>query len=188
MPPSAARSMMAADVVSSHCSPKVMVPRQSLETCRPVLPSRTWSMRPTVYGVPSARCRSPGSPVAALLVRVLRGSPLLGFDLPGRRPGGARGPSRGNGSGRRASPWPTPAGRRRPGDAHAVVVGRQRAQRHDHRASDHRVDLGHPHEVEGDDVAEVPQGGQGGLGAADEGSAARRARRRSDPRSRGAPR
>src|SRR5262245_27395868 len=45
MPPGAARSRMAAEVGSSHCSPKVMVPRQRRETDRPVRPRRTWRMR-----------------------------------------------------------------------------------------------------------------------------------------------
>ncbi len=44
MPPSAARSRMATAVLSSDCSPKVIVPRQSLETCRPVRPSLTCSI------------------------------------------------------------------------------------------------------------------------------------------------
>src|ERR1700733_1094042 len=39
MPPSAARSRMATEVGSSHCNPNVIVPRHSLDTCRPVRPS-----------------------------------------------------------------------------------------------------------------------------------------------------
>ena len=39
IPPSAAPSMMALLVALSHCRPKVMVPRQSSETNRPVRPS-----------------------------------------------------------------------------------------------------------------------------------------------------
>ena len=44
IPPSAARSRMATAVGSSRCSPKVIVPRHSLETWRPVRPSRVCSM------------------------------------------------------------------------------------------------------------------------------------------------
>ena len=44
MPPAAARSRMATDVGSSHCRPKVMVPRQSRETRSPVRPRRTCRM------------------------------------------------------------------------------------------------------------------------------------------------
>jgi hypothetical protein len=44
MPALAARSRMATDAGSSHCSPKVIVPRQRRETWRPVRPSRTWRM------------------------------------------------------------------------------------------------------------------------------------------------
>src|SRR6202451_4666785 len=43
MPPSAARSRIARDVGSSHCSPKVIVPRHSRDTWRPVRPSRLCS-------------------------------------------------------------------------------------------------------------------------------------------------
>src|SRR5438552_13491162 len=45
MPPAAARSRMATEVASSHCRPKVMVPRQSRETGSPVRPRRTWRIR-----------------------------------------------------------------------------------------------------------------------------------------------
>src|SRR4029453_17352962 len=44
MPPANARSRMAVDVFSSHCKPNVIVPRQSLETVRPVRPRRMWRM------------------------------------------------------------------------------------------------------------------------------------------------
>src|SRR4029453_11889173 len=53
MPPAAARSRMARDVASSHCSPNVMVPRQRRETERPVRPRRAWRMRGREY--PRAR-------------------------------------------------------------------------------------------------------------------------------------
>src|SRR5438034_11632124 len=45
MPPAAARSRMATEVTSSHCRPKVMVPRQSREAGSPVRPRRTWRIR-----------------------------------------------------------------------------------------------------------------------------------------------
>src|SRR3990170_6049349 len=41
MPWPAAASRMAKEVFSSHCRPKVMVPRHRRETCRPVGPKRT---------------------------------------------------------------------------------------------------------------------------------------------------
>src|SRR5205814_627732 len=44
MPPSAARSRIANAVLSSDCSPNVIVPRHSLETCRPLRPSLAWSI------------------------------------------------------------------------------------------------------------------------------------------------
>jgi hypothetical protein len=44
IPPSAARSSMATAAGSPRCSPKVIVPRHSFETCRPVRPSRVCSM------------------------------------------------------------------------------------------------------------------------------------------------
>jgi homoserine kinase len=45
MPASAARSRMTNEVGSSHCSPKVMVPRHNLETGKPVRPRFTCSIR-----------------------------------------------------------------------------------------------------------------------------------------------
>src|SRR5262252_6965378 len=44
MPPANARSRIASEVFSSHCKPKVIVPRHSRETVRPVRPSRVWRM------------------------------------------------------------------------------------------------------------------------------------------------
>src|SRR4051794_12894049 len=48
MPPSAALSRMAKDVGSSHWKPNVIVPRHSVETCRPVRPKRVCSMPATL--------------------------------------------------------------------------------------------------------------------------------------------
>src|SRR5438105_2525125 len=69
---------MATDVGSSHCSPNVIVPRQTLDTCRPVLPSRTCFMglslgspaacrtlpatMPTTWTQPASPPRPPGPP------------------------------------------------------------------------------------------------------------------------------
>src|SRR6185437_7878904 len=44
MPPSAARSRIANAVLSSDCSPNVIVPRHNRETCRPLRPSLAWSI------------------------------------------------------------------------------------------------------------------------------------------------
>src|ERR1700675_2189731 len=44
MPDSAAASRILNDVGSSHCRPKVMVPRHRRDTCNPVLPKRTCSI------------------------------------------------------------------------------------------------------------------------------------------------
>src|SRR6516164_11062223 len=49
-PASAARSMIAIAVASSLCSPKVIVPRHSRDTCRPLRPSLTCSMIRTLTG------------------------------------------------------------------------------------------------------------------------------------------
>src|SRR5438067_5066851 len=45
MPAAAARSRIARDAASSHCTPNVIVPRQTWETRRPVRPRKTWRMR-----------------------------------------------------------------------------------------------------------------------------------------------
>src|SRR5262245_15760462 len=50
MPPSKARSMIANDVGSSHCSPKVMVPRHSGVTRSPVRPSWRYCMGVPLLG------------------------------------------------------------------------------------------------------------------------------------------
>ncbi len=55
IPPAAARSRMATEAGSSHCRPKVMVPRQRQETERPVRPSRTWRMGSESNGDVTAR-------------------------------------------------------------------------------------------------------------------------------------
>src|SRR5438445_9261708 len=58
-PPSAARSRTDPAAASSICRPKVMVPRQSLETFRPVRPSLACSMAaPSVGGVDLKVCET----------------------------------------------------------------------------------------------------------------------------------
>src|SRR6266849_6518436 len=50
IPPAAARSRMAIELASSHCRPKVMVPRQSWETGSPVRPRRTCRIATSLPG------------------------------------------------------------------------------------------------------------------------------------------
>ena len=72
MPPASARSRILCDVSSSHCSPKVIVPRQRRETVRPVRPSLTWRM---------GLRRTTGGPVRSTLVESppMRELPLTGI-------------------------------------------------------------------------------------------------------------
>src|SRR5438552_39301 len=93
MPPSAARSMIAIEVSSSHCSPNVIVPRHCRDTCRPLRPSRTCSMTgtlpPSSPGIhcPGRYCRFP--------LRGAAGFAAHGPDRHGADPGPDRGPGRG---------------------------------------------------------------------------------------------
>src|SRR5262245_13714847 len=61
MPPAAARSRMARELDSSHCSPKVMVPRQSRETGSPVRPRRTYCITPPGEDEPRAQYHREGT-------------------------------------------------------------------------------------------------------------------------------
>ncbi len=58
------------------------------------------------------------------------------------------------------------------GDAHTIVVGGKRPEGDDDRVADHRVDLGHAHQIERDDVSQVAQGTQRGFRTADQRAAA----------------